>query len=60
MSIEIYNMKSIGRPVIWKCLKFGEEYAAKISDRIKSDEGCPYCAGRKVLPGSNDLMTEEQ
>jgi len=39
----------------WKCSK-GHEWQASIADRNQG-RGCPYCAGKKVLPGYNDLAT---
>ena len=46
---------SSGKKVWWKCSK-GHEWQARIADR-NSGCGCPYCAGRKVLKGYNDLQT---
>lgn len=40
----------------WICLK-GHEYPAKASERARG-RGCPYCAGKKVLPGFNDLASQ--
>jgi len=37
---------------------WGHEYQAAIGARTQGS-GCPYCAGRKVLPGFNDLATLE-
>ena len=37
----------------------GHEYAAVIGLRTQRGNGCPCCAGRKVLPGFNDLATVE-
>jgi len=42
--------------VWWKCEK-GHEWQAAISARINGS-GCPYCAGRQVLVGFNDLQTK--
>ncbi len=39
----------------WKCSK-GHKWNALISDRRRGDN-CPYCSGRRVLPGFNDLAT---
>ena len=39
----------------WKCEK-GHEWKAGIASRTNG-EGCPYCAGKKVCPGFNDLQT---
>ena len=41
--------------VWWKCSK-GHEWKTTISHRYNG-RGCPYCAGRKVLKGYNDLAT---
>ena len=46
------------RRVWWRC-PAGHEYQAAVSARASSGSGCPYCAGRKVLPGFNDLATVE-
>jgi hypothetical protein len=40
----------------WTCA-LGHSFLAKISDRTRRNTGCPYCAGRKVLVGFNDLPT---
>ena len=45
--------------VWWKC-KDGHEWSGLIVNRArkgKADPGCPYCSGRKVLAGYNDLAT---
>lgn len=44
------------RKVWWRCEK-GHDYQAVIGARVMRANGCPYCAGRKVLPGFNDLAT---
>ena len=44
-----------GKKVWWKCSK-GHEWQATVNDR-KKGFGCPYCAGRMVLQGYNDLET---
>lgn len=43
------------RKVWWKC-QIGHEWQAAIANRNKG-RGCPYCSGKKVLPGYNDLQT---
>ena len=40
----------------WICEK-GHSWRTIISNRTHHGRGCPYCAGQKVLPGENDLMT---
>ena len=41
--------------VWWKCLD-GHEWQATIKDRNRG-KGCPYCSGRYVIIGKNDLQT---
>lgn len=48
---------SSSKKVWWLC-SFGHEWQAKIIDRIKENgTGCPYCSGRRAIPGVNDLVT---
>ncbi len=42
--------------VWWRCEK-GHEWQAYILSRTSESSGCPYCTGRKVLAGFNDLAT---
>lgn len=44
------------RTVTWLC-PLGHTYTAAVSSRTGRGCGCPYCAGRRVLPGFNDLAT---
>ena len=39
----------------WKCKK-GHEWQAVVSSR-SSGTGCPYCSGRKAIPGETDFAT---
>ena len=43
------------KKIWWKCSK-GHSYPAAISNRVRG-QGCPYCKGKKVLKGFNDLKT---
>lgn len=48
-----------GRKAWWKCEKCGNSWFATIAsqnDAIK--HGCPYCSGRNVLVGINDLESQ--
>ncbi len=45
-----------GKKVWWKCKK-GHEWFAVISSRTKLGSGCPYCAGRKAIPGETNFLT---
>lgn len=47
---------SSNRPAWWRC-ELGHSYRATVSSRTQRKIGCPYCAGRKVLKGFNDLKT---
>ena len=40
----------------WKC-ENGHEWEAVISNRVANKTKCPYCAGRKILKGYNDMAT---
>lgn len=45
------------KKVWWLCSK-GHSYQASVNNRTKAaHSGCPYCSGKKVLPGFNDLAT---
>ncbi|MBO4496448.1 MAG: zinc-ribbon domain-containing protein [Clostridiales bacterium] len=41
--------------VWWKCSE-GHEWMAEIKSR-QNGNGCPFCAGQRVIPGENDLLT---
>ena len=43
------------RKAWWICPR-GHSWEASVASRV-SGKGCPYCAGRKVMPGFNDLAT---
>lgn len=45
------------RKAWWICPR-GHSWEASIGSRV-SGKGCPYCAGRKVMPGFNDLATAD-
>ena len=44
------------RKVWWKCQK-GHSWEARICDRTKKAQGCPYCNKRHIVIGINDLAT---
>lgn len=45
--------------VWWKC-ELGHSWQAVVFSRTgEQSSGCPYCTGRKVLPGFNDLATRK-
>ncbi len=45
-----------GNKVWWKCEK-GHEWQATVAHRTSRNDGCPYCYGRYVIKGINDLLT---
>ena len=44
-----------GVKVWWKC-KHGHSWQTTVKHRVEGN-GCPYCSGKKVLSGFNDLAT---
>ena len=44
-----------GKKVWWVCSK-GHSYESRIADR-SNGHGCPFCSGRKAVPGLNDFAT---
>lgn len=44
------------RKVWWQCT-LGHEWQAIVAARAVENSGCPYCTGRRVLAGFNDLAT---
>lgn len=42
--------------VYWKCKKCGHTWRSSVANRVNG-EGCPVCAGKKVIAGKNDLAT---
>lgn len=44
------------RKAWWRCSR-GHAWEAGIAPRAVKNAGCPYCTGRCVLPGFNDLAT---
>lgn len=44
------------RKVFWLCSAFGHIYESSLVHRSRG-QGCPFCSGRQVLAGFNDLAT---
>lgn len=42
--------------VWWKCGR-GHEWQSFVFARTRQGQGCPYCAGQRVLPGETDLVS---
>ena len=47
---------SSGKVVEWSCKAHGHNWATRVADR-EAGLGCPYCSGKAVLAGFNDLAT---
>ncbi len=45
-----------GKKVSWRCRK-GHRYESTIGSRTGQGSGCPFCIGKKILKGFNDLAT---
>lgn len=43
--------------VNWIC-KYGHRWESSVHHRIYVETDCPYCAGKKIAPGFNDLATK--
>ena len=41
----------------WVGKECGHVWIASPDNRVRGGTGCPYCAGKKILPGFNDLKT---
>lgn len=52
-----YDISYGSNKKVWWLGTCGHEWEARISNRVYKNQGCPYCAGRKVLVGFNDLRT---
>lgn len=46
------------RKMIWWRCSLGHDWVAAPNNRTSAGSGCPYCSGRRVLPGFNDLATK--
>lgn len=42
---------------IWWICENGHHWAAAPCSRIGQKSGCPVCAGKRIIPGENDLAT---
>lgn len=47
---------SSNKKVWWSCVK-GHEWQASVANRSSHASSCPYCSGRRVITGVNDLAT---
>ncbi|MBR2562204.1 MAG: hypothetical protein IKE31_08665 [Eubacterium sp.] len=50
---------SYPKPVWWTCPVCGNDYSCQIQTRQAKYKQCPYCSGKKVREGFNDLATTD-
>lgn len=43
------------KAVYWKCRNHGHQWKTQVNKRTQNGSGCPFCSGRRVLAGFNDL-----
>ena len=48
-----------GRKVWWICKQHGHSWQAIIGNRTLHNQGCPYCAGKRVIEGRTDISTTD-
>lgn len=51
------TISAASRAKAWWICDRGHRWAAAVQSRVLRETGCPFCAGRKVLAGENDLAT---
>lgn len=54
LSPENINYNNSITKIWWTCPK-GHSYSVSVRERLQKGSGCPYCAGKKVLEGFNDI-----
>lgn len=57
LALDPYHLKYGSNQKAWWICKKGHNWASIISNRTDKNSNCPYCSGRKVIPGENDLTT---
>lgn len=58
-SYKIETMRAHTRDKVWWVCKMGHGWLAQVSSRTRKvrPTGCPYCAGKRAIPGETDLGT---
>lgn len=47
----------IRKKVWWRCVTCGGEWEARVLNRTINGTGCPFCSGRRSIPGETDIVT---
>ena len=45
------------KTLAWTCGREGHQWKASVVSRSRLNAGCPFCSGRRPVPGVNDLAT---
>ncbi|WP_197027940.1 zinc-ribbon domain-containing protein [Butyrivibrio sp. WCE2006] len=56
-NLEPSEVFSASKQKIWWVCESNHSYKASLNSRTSLNRGCPYCAGKKVIKGENDLAT---
>lgn len=56
--IDLATLSNATKRKVWWIDALGHEWEAAVNNRAYNNAGCPYCYGRKVLAGFNDLMSQ--
>lgn len=49
--------KDMNKTCFWICPTCHGEYQYNVKERELGDKSCPYCSNKKILTGTNDLLT---
>lgn len=52
--ISAHNVK---KKCWWVCKKCGRGWQMTVQKRVDRGDGCPFCSGKRVIKGENDLVT---
>ena len=58
LGINPEEIGAVSNEKVWWTCPQGHEYDMSISDRSKENGHCPFCRGRRVLVGFNDLASQ--
>lgn len=56
-SIDPSSVRPTSRVVVWWLCSQGHSYDMPLVSRTSGEQGCPYCSGKRVLQGFNDVAT---
>ena len=45
------------KKVYWKCTQHGHSFITEVRNRTERRSCCPFCSGRQILEGFNDIVT---